>query len=137
MAALLALLRVSNERGEVGVFSGYGPSSRVLRAASTIDYTRVQDDTRPAATPAPCSTANDHDGSSRVQQRIKSGSATRLTTTPTSTTTPVRTPTSSTQVATSTSIGNSVIDGQADYGDATNGNAATADNAENAERGGD
>jgi hypothetical protein len=63
MAALLAMLRASNEMGEEHVFLGYGPSSRVLRAASTIDYTRVQDDTRPAATPAPCSTANDHDGS--------------------------------------------------------------------------
>ena len=130
MAALLAMLRASNEMGEEHVFLGYGPSSRVLRAASTIDYTRVQDDTRPAATPAPCSTANDHDGSSRVQQRIKSGSATRLTTTPTSTTTPVRTPTSSTQVATSTSIGNSAIDGQPDHGDATYGNAAPAENTE-------
>ena len=136
MAALRAMLRVSNERGAVRVLAGYGPSSRVLRAASTIDYTRVQDDTRPAATPAPCSTANDHDGSSRVQQRNKSGSATRLTTTPTSTTTPVRTPTSSTQVATSTSIGNSAIDGQADHGDAAYGNATPADNAENAEHGG-
>ena len=118
------------------MLTGYGPSSRVLRAASTINHASVHDDTRPAATPAPCSTANDHDGSSRVQQRNKSGSATRLTTTPTTTTTPVRTPTSSTQVATSTTIGNSAIDGQPDHGDAAYGNATPADNAENAEYGG-
>ena len=114
MAALLALLRVSNEMGEVDALTGYGPSSRVLRAASTINYISMQDDTRPAATPAPCSTAHDHDGSSRVQQRNKSGSATRLTTTPSRATVALHDD-QPRQHGDYIFIGNSAIDGQPDY----------------------
>ena len=78
MAALRAMLRVSNDMGEVKVLTGYGPSSRVLRTATLLNYSSVQDDTRAAATPEPCTDRDQH-GSPLVQLRDMSGRADRLT----------------------------------------------------------